>query len=208
MKTLAEKDTPEEENVYGELTGHIRRVTGIEEDEARTFAVMFREKNIRKRQFVVQPDFPVLHRYYVKKGALRSYVVTEDGQEHTIAFAIEDWWITDYNAYLYRQNATMFVTALEDSVVMQLDYEGEQKLKDLNPSFDRFFRIAAERGLAYQQRRVIANLTLSAEQRYLQFVRQYPALVQRVPQYALASFLGMTTEYLSKLRKKAVSADK
>ncbi|WP_207420854.1 Crp/Fnr family transcriptional regulator [Desertivirga brevis] len=190
------------------IIDYLRRFVDINEDEASVFAAAFKKVFIKKRQFIVQPDFPVLNRFYVLKGAFRAYVVTGEGQDHTISFAIDDWWITDYNAYLYQQNATMFVVALEDSAALSLDFEKEQSLKKMNPKFETFFRKIAERGLAYQQRRVISNLTLTAEQRYQAFLSNYPVLAQRVPQYALASFLGMTTEYLSRLRKRRLAKNK
>ncbi len=188
-----------------EIIRYIQKFIPLTEREASDFRSAFKLVNIKKRQFIILPNFPSPHRYYVLQGAFRAYVVTEEGQEHTISLAIEDWWITDYNSYLYQQDATMFVVALEDSIALQLDFTKEQELKAMNPKFETFFRIIAERGLAYQQRRVISNLSLSAEQRFLDFMEKYPLLAQRVPQYALASFLGMTTEYLSRLRNKRVA---
>jgi CRP-like cAMP-binding protein len=170
-----------------------------EEDRAKIIS-SFKEIKVKKRQFIVQPNFVATHRNYVVQGAFRSYVVADEGQEHTIAFAIDDWWITDYNSYIFQKPATMFVVALEDSTIMQIDYEKERELKASHQKFETFFRIIAERGLAFYQRRLISNLTQTAEERYNEFELKYPLISQRVPQYALASFLGMTTEYLSKLR--------
>ncbi|WP_207533371.1 Crp/Fnr family transcriptional regulator [Desertivirga arenae] len=190
------------------IIDYIRRFVDINEEEASVFNTAFKKIFIKKRQFIVQPDFPVPNRYYVLQGAFRAYVVTEEGHDHTVSFAIDDWWITDYNAYLYQQKATMFVVALEDSMVLALDFTKEQELKIQNPKFETFFCRIAERGLAYQQRRVISNLTMTAEERYQDFLNRYPLFVQRVPQYALASFLGMSTEYLSRLRNKRVTKTK
>jgi hypothetical protein len=152
----------------------------------------------------VQPEFTAKYRNYIVDGAFRSYVVGDNGEDHTITFAINDWWITDYNSYIFQQPATMFVVALEDSLIMQLDFKTEQELKQMNPKFETFFRMIAERSVAFYQRRLITNLTKTAEERYHEFDEKYPTIVQRVTQYALASFLGMTTEYLSKLRNKRV----
>lgn len=162
----------------------------------------FKEVKVKKRQFIVQPNFVATYRNYVIKGAFRSYVVADEGEEHTIAFAIDDWWITDYNSYIFQKPATMFVVALEDSTIMQIDFEKEKELKASHQKFETFFRTIAERGLAFYQRRLISNLTQTAEERYDEFVEKYPLILQRVPQYALASFLGMTTEFLSKIRHK------
>jgi len=189
---------------YQKLAEFARRLGGLTTGDAATFAGAFREMKVKKRQFIIQPTFPANHRNYVVSGALRAYVVGEEGSEHTISFAVEDWWITDYNSYIYQQPATMFVVALEDSVVLQIDYEHEQILKQTNHRFESLFRQMAERGLAFQQRRLIANLTLSAEERYDHFLQHYPQIARRVPQYALASYLGMTTEFLSKIRNNKV----
>ena len=187
------------------ITSYIDKFVKLTEEEKELFSSCFKEVKIKKRQFIVQPNFIAKHRQYVLKGAFRAYVVADEGQEHTITFAIDDWWITDYNSYIFQQPATMFVVALEDSIILQLDYEKEQELKLQNHKFETFFRIVAERGLASQQRRIISILTQTAEERYENFLNKYPQIVQRVPQYALASYLGMTTEFLSRIRNKRVS---
>lgn len=187
------------------ITSYIDKFVKLTEEEKKLFSSCFKEEKIKKRQFIVQPNFIAKHRQYVLKGAFRAYVVADEGQEHTITFAIDDWWITDYNSYIFQQPATMFVVALEDSIILQLDYEKEQELKLQNHKFETFFRIMAERGLAAQQRRIISILTQTAEERYENFLNKYPQIVQRVPQYALASYLGMTTEFLSRIRNKRVS---
>lgn len=182
---------------------YVDQFVKLSPEDAQQLLAAFQKVNLKKKQLIVQPDFPTPYRYYLLEGAMRAYVAAENGQEHTISLAIEDWWITDYNSYLYQQPATMFVMALEDTVALRLSHQKEQELKLQNPKFETFFRMIAERGLAYQQRRVITNLTMTAEERYRDFLEKYPLLVQRFPQYTLASFLGMTTEYLSKLRKRA-----
>ena len=185
---------------YQALINHIQKRIQLSEEETNQFVSEFKIKKIKKRQFIIQPDFVAKYRTYIVKGAVRAYVVNDQGQEHTISFAIEDWWISDYNSYIYQQPATMFVVALEDAVLLQLDFESETKLKSANPKFETFFRITAERTAAFFQRRIITNLTSSAEERYDNFIEKYPSIVQRVPQYTLASYLGMTTEFLSKIR--------
>ncbi len=184
------------------IVEYVQKFVTLTDEECQLFSACFKEVKIKKRQFIVQPNFVAKHRHYVLKGAFRAYVVADEGQDHTITFAIDDWWITDYNSYIFQQPATMFVVALEDSIILQLDFEKEQELKQQNHKFETFFRIVAERGLAFQQRRIISNLTQTAEERYENFISKYPQIIQRVPQYALASYLGMTTEFLSRIRNK------
>jgi len=163
------------------------------------------KKTLRKKQLIVQPGFVAQHRFYVTEGALRSFITNPSGDETTIALAAADWWITDYNSYIYQQPATLFVEAVTKSTVLQLSFDDEAILKKMNPKFEMFFRIIAERGLAAQQRRLITNLTQSAEERYESFAAAYPQFINLIPQYIIASFLGMSTEFLSKIRNKKVS---
>lgn len=186
------------------LIAHLQQRVPLTEKELAEVLSVFEMKRIRKRQFIIQPEFVARHRNYVVKGAFRAYVIDEKGEDHTIQLAIEDWWISDYNSYIFQQPATMFVEALEDSIVLQIDYENEQKLKSARHQFETFFRIMAERSAAFMQRRLISNLTQSAEERYNDFMEKYPLMAQRIPQYAVASYLGMSTEFLSKIRNKKV----
>jgi CRP-like cAMP-binding protein len=161
------------EPLYSKIKDHL----DLSDEETTYFLSYFAKKKVKKRQFIVQPDYIAKHRNYVVSGAFRSYVIGNDGQEHTLNLATDDWWITDSNSFIYQKPATMFVVSLEDSVLLQLDFENEQKLKAHSHKFETFFRTAAERGLTF---------------------------LQRIPQYVIASYLGMTTEYLSKIRNKYI----
>jgi CRP-like cAMP-binding protein len=184
------------------IVEYISRYVRLTDEEAQQFGASFKEVKVKKRQFIVQPNFVARYRNYVLNGAFRAYVVDDHGGDHTIAFAIDDWWITDYNSYILQQPATMFVVALEDSILLQIDYESEERLKSSHHKFETFFRVRAERTAAFMQQRIISNLIQTAEERFEHFVQKYPLIVQRVPQYALASYLGMTTEFLSRIRNK------
>jgi len=184
------------------LTKYIQEFGIMTDEEACYLSSCFKVVKVKKKQFIVQPNFTAKTRNFIVKGSFRAYVIGQKGDEHTILLGIENWWITDYDSYIYQQPASMFVVALEDSTVLQLSFEKEQELKKASHCYEAFFRIRAEMAHAYQQQRVIANLTLSAEERYHAFAERYPLIVQRVPQYVLASFLGMTTEFLSRIRSK------
>ncbi|MGI4762489.1 MAG: Crp/Fnr family transcriptional regulator [Janthinobacterium lividum] len=161
----------------------------------------FTLRKVKKRQFIVQPGAIANCRIYVVQGAFRAYVVDPAGAEHTIQFAIEDWWITDVNSYLFRTPAQLFIVALEDSTVFELEYATEQRLLIASRRFETLFRLQAERAAAYHQRRLISALTCTAEERYEEFRTTYPTVVQRLPQYVIASYLGMTKGFLSRIRK-------
>jgi CRP-like cAMP-binding protein len=185
-----------------QLIDYVQNFVSLKEDEAEQFASSFEEVKVKKRQFIVQPNFTNKYRAFVIKGAFRTYAITNDGQDHTLQFAIENWWVSDFNSFIYQHPATLFIVALEDSTILQIEFEKELELKKSNHKFETFFRIMAEKGLAFEHRRILFDLTHDAETRYENFLLNYPNFVQRVPQYALASYLGMTTEFLSRIRNK------
>ena len=186
-----------------QLLDYVQKFVSLDDDEAEQFAACFKEVKVKKRQFIVQPEFINRHRSFVIKGAFRTYAVADDGQEHTFQFAIENWWVSDFNSYIYQHPATLFIIALEDSTILQIEFTKEQELKKSNHKFETFFRIIAEKGLAFEHRRILFNLQHDAEARYENFLLNYSNFVERVPQYALASYLAMSTEFLSRIRNKA-----
>jgi len=187
-------------DAYEALIANIQRFITLTDDERRYLSSILRTTTVRKKQYIVQPEFVCRYRSYVFSGSLRSYFVDHNGQEHTISLVIEDWWISDFYSYLYQTPATLFVEALEESTLLQLEYHAEEQLLERYPKFEKYFRILASRSVATLQKRMLSNLSLTAEQRYDEFLTKYPAIAARVPQYALASFLGITTEFLSKIR--------
>jgi len=189
---------------YETILTYAGRFVGFSDEEKIAFAACFKEVTVVKRQFLIQPGFTAKSRYFVVEGALRAYVIDDEGQEHTVQLAVDQWWISDYNSYIFQQPANMFVVALQDSLLLQINFEDERRLKAADHTFETFFRILAERSTASMQRRIITNLTMSAEERYRNFMENYPSMIARVPQYAIASYLGMTTEFLSKIRNKKV----
>lgn len=181
---------------------YITRYIQMTDEEAQYLMSLLRVTRVRRKQCIVQPEFICKYRSYVFSGAMRAYLVDDRGVEHTIAFAIEDWWISDYSSYIFQRPATLFVEAIEESVLVQLDYNAEQLLLETYPRFEKFFRIITQRSFAFLQQRMLASLSMTAEQRYEYFMAKYAPIALRVPQYALASYLGMTTEYLSRLRNQ------
>ena len=187
---------------FAPLIAYVSRYVTLDEEEIAYFASFLRIKKLRKKQFLVQPGFVCTHKSYVIKGALRAFYMDQEGKDHTMAFAIEDWWISDYSSLIYQEPATLFVEALEDCTLIQISYEAEQTFLNKLPKMEKFERIITQRSLAFQQKRLSSNLSKTAEERYHEFVNKYPALVNRVPQYMLASYLGFSTEYLSKIRNR------
>jgi CRP-like cAMP-binding protein len=187
---------------FKEIRRYVANYIQLTTEEEDYFISLLRITKVKKRQCIVQPEFTCKYRSYVLKGAMRAYLVDNKAQTHTIAFAIEDWWIGDLSSYINQEPATLFVEALEDSILIQIDHNSEQLLLEKIPKFERFFRIIAQRSFTFLQKRMLSNLSKTAEERYDEFVQKYPAIVNRVPQYALASYLGFSTVFLSKIRNK------
>jgi len=181
---------------------HIERFVSLKEDEKHAFSLIVEERRVKRRAFIVQPGFICRHQSHIVKGAMRSYFIGPDGDEHVIAIAIDDWWISDFYSYTSQTPASLYVEALEDTVIQQIAYEKVEEICEAHPRFERFFRLVAQKAFAYSQRRALSNIGKTAEERYLEYAEMYPQIIQRVPQYVLASYLGMSAEFLSKIRKK------
>ncbi len=178
------------------------RYVQLTEEEINHFTSFLKITKVKKKHFIVQPGYVCKNKSYVVNGAFRAYLVDNEGKEYTLAFAIEDWFISDYSSLIYQEPATLFVEALEDSILIQIGYEQEQTFLKEIPKLEKFERIITQRSLAFQQKRLLSNFTKTAEERYEEFMTKHSAIAQRVPQYALASYLGFSTEYLSKIRNK------
>jgi CRP-like cAMP-binding protein len=189
---------------YLKIKQHVAKYIHLTEVEEKYFLSLLRVVKVRKKQFIVQPEFTCRHRSYVVKGAMRAYLIDDRAHDHTIQFAIEDWWISDFSSYIYQEPATLFVEALEDTVLIQIEYNSENLLLETIPKFEKYLRIITQRSFAFLQKRMLSNLSKSAEERYKEFLEKYPSIVNRVPQYALASYLGFSTEFLSKIRNSRV----
>lgn len=169
---------------------------------------MLRTKKVKRKQLIEQPGFVSTHRTYVVAGAFRAYVVGADGQEHTLSLAIDNGMIGDPGSFLLQEPATLFVEALEASTIIQWSYANEQILLEKIPQFSVAMMRRAQLIALTIQRRVIAQLSLSAEERYNEFAQNHPLLLQRIPLYIIASYLGMSREFLSKIRQQKISHQK
>lgn len=158
-----------------------------------------------KGQFILQQGDVCKHETMVVEGCLKMFHINEDGQEHIIRFCLENWWAADIGSFINQAPANCNIQCLENTEVLQISYEDIQKLYILIPKLERFFRIRIEKGFAASQERIIRNLSLTATEKYLSFRARYPQIEQRVPQYMIASYLGMTKEFLSKLRSQLIS---
>ena len=188
--------------MFDQIRKHIAGRVQFTEDEFNLAATFFVPKKIRRRQFLLQAGDVCKSLAFVSNGCLRSYSVDNKGEEHIVQFAIEDWWISDMKSFLTNQPSTYNIDALEDSELLLIDKVSQDKLCCAIPKFEHYFRILLESNSSAAQLRISDFISSSAEDRYLNFLKTYPKLVQRVPQSQIASYLGITPQSLSRIRKE------
>jgi len=140
--------------------------------------------------------------YFVNSGILRSFNINDNIVEHVLSFACSGWWIGDMYSLLSQKPGNLFIEVLEDAEVVVLSKENQEILYQEIPKLERFFRILTENSLVANQERLMDNLSLSAEERFEKFCSKYPTLIQKVPQKHIASYLGVTPEFFSKMKSK------
>lgn len=189
-------------NAMDKLVSNISNYVTLTELEFEKLEAITTQIQIKKRQFIDQPGYISKYRNYIVKGAFRSFYVDSDGKEHTVQIAIEDWFVSDFYSYITQTPATLFVEALEDSVILRMEYNDIEPLCTKIHALSEYFRRSTERAFAFSRNRALSNISKTAEERYLELLKRYPNLVQRVPQRIIASYLGMSPEFLSKVRKR------
>jgi CRP-like cAMP-binding protein len=188
------------------LFRHIAEHITLTEEERAYFTTLLRPKKIRKKQFLTQEGEIQKATVFVTEGLLRSYSLDKNGLEHVIQFAPPGWWIADMYSVTRQQPGALFIDALEDSEIIGIGKADLDELFGKVPKFERFFRILAENSLITYQNRLISNLSLPALERYQNFCRLYPSLIQHLPQKQVASYIGVTPEFLSKMLNSPAGA--
>jgi CRP-like cAMP-binding protein len=164
------------------------------------FSSLLTLKKLKKKQFLLQEGEICRHSAFVTSGCLRGYTVDTNGFEHILQFAPTDWWIADMYSLLTAQPGNLNIDAMEDSEVLLLAKKDQEQLYQDIPKFERFFRIITENSLVTNRQRLLDSLSLTAQQRYEAFCARYPTLINQLPQKQIAAYIGVTPEFLSKMR--------
>lgn len=143
---------------------------------------------------------------YVLKGCIREYFIDHKGQELTLEFAVEDWWVSDITSFENQTPSIMYIETLEDCELLVLSRAAKDELLARVPKLERMFRLMIQRHLSVLQKRLFRTVSYTAMDKFEEFLRRYPSLPQRVPQHYIASYLGITPEFLSKLRKRQMKS--
>ena len=166
---------------------------------------LMKKISLDKKEYILSQGKICNKIYFVDQGSLRAYNVNENGKESTIMFAVSDWWITAIDSFMNQKASSLTIVALENSTILELDYDNLQTLLLKIPKFERFFRILFQNAYIREQRRALHNISMSTEERYVQFIKKYPAIVEKITQKQIASYLGVTPEFLSALKNNADS---
>ena len=189
------------EDLYKLILNHVLQRVSLTEEEQRHFCSLLTARRLLPRQYLVQQGEVCDHESYVCNGFLRSFYVDEKGNDHTLHFAFEDWWITDSTSFLLRVPAERNIVALENSTLLQIDKASLDQLYIDLPVFERFWRIMDEKSGIAQNQRILNAISMTGAQRCEALILKYPSLEQRMPQKFIASYLGITPVFLSQIRK-------
>jgi CRP-like cAMP-binding protein len=159
-------------------------------------------KKVNKGEFLLREGEMAKYGMFVASGCLRTYTIDNQGKEHILQFSPEDWWTGDMSGFLNGVPSQLFIDAIEDSAVLLVDNVSFQKFNEYIPASAVAFRRGLQKSLVARNQRIVFSLSATAEERYSDFIKKYPSLIQRVPQHMIASYLGVSPETLSRIRKQ------
>lgn len=174
----------------------------LSEDEKVPLYDFFKPRRVKRRQFILQAGDVSRLNTFVVEGCFKMYYVDENAKEHNLQFATENWWIGDIGSFHFEEPTKLYIEALEPSIILQIKKEDQLKLYTDFPKYNRIFRVITENALVTAQRRIIQNISATAEERYVDFMNTYPDLFNRISNVQVASYLGVTPEFLSTIRKR------
>ena len=188
--------------MYERYFQHFNEKVPLTEDEQEFIKNYLTVKKLRKRQYLLQEGDICKCVAFVENGALRLYRVNEDGSEHIVAFALEGFFITDLYSFLTNETSTYNIDAIEDSELVLITMSASDELRKLSSKYQEF--IFQETSEAYIQlgRRITSIISLGLEERYKELITNYPDIIHRIPQHMIASYMGLTPETLSRVRKR------
>jgi CRP-like cAMP-binding protein len=182
--------------ILNNISGYIH----LNEEEKAFFVSLLKPMKLKRRQMLLKQGEICRYSSFVVQGCLRGYSIDENAIEHVLNFAPQNWWIADMYSLITQKPGVLNIEALEDTQILTLSKISQEELYVKVPVFERFFRIIIENSLVSYQQRLLDNLSLTAEERYNNFCRRYPTLIRCVPSKQIASYIGVTPEFFSKMK--------
>ncbi len=189
-------------NPYDPLLAHVRKFIPLEAEEVTALTNALRYKKVKKKEFLLREQQVCTANYFVLSGCLRMYFIREDGVEQITQFAIENWWLTDFQSLDWQQPSRFYIQTIETAELAILDRDTLSALFDHLPLLERYFRLVVQRAFAAAQQNLFFIYSSTGEERYRRFSTSFPQFVQRIPQYMIASYLGFTPEFVSKIKSR------
>ena len=188
--------------MFEKLHSFFKRRFPITEEQAAFAETLFIPKKVKKGEFVIREGDAARYAMFVASGCLRTYIIDNKGKEHILQFSPEDWWTGDMNSFLTGMPSRSYIDAIEDTELLLFDKVAFQKLNEYIPASAPDFQNAMQKSIVASNERILSSLSSTAEERYNEFLKKYPSLPQRVPQHMIASYLGISPETLSRIRKQ------
>ncbi|MFT4830765.1 MAG: CRP/FNR family transcriptional regulator [Psychroserpens sp.] len=186
------------------IIAHVQKYISLSKEELEAFLSVLSVVEVPKRKRLVEPGSYIKNEYFVVKGCLKGYYLDENGDKHIIQFAIENWWIGDFDAFYNHVPSKLHVEAIEDSTLLAITYDDLQELFESTPKFERYFRILVTGAFISLRGRILSTLQNATKERYLEFCKTYPNIERRVANYDIANYLGVSAESLSRIRRQLV----
>jgi len=186
------------------LLDYINKYINLTVEEETILLSKINHRNYLKDQYIVQQGDICKSANFIISGCTKTFYMDKEGQEHIVMFSIEDWWTSDLGSFITQTPADFNVQCLESTELIQFTFDNLEELYAEISKLERLFRKIIERAFVASQKRIIRNFSLTAKERYLIFKEAYPKIEQRVPQYMIASYLGITKEFLSKIKSQLI----
>lgn len=184
------------------LVSHIQKKVELDEKQIESLKLFFIQKKLHKKEYLLHEGDICKNLAFVSKGILKSYILDERGNERINLFAFDGWWVSDFNSFLNEEKAVLNIEAIEDSEVLLISLEDYEKLTVEIPKMDRYFRILYQKSLVTKDYRLIISNNFTAEEKYLHLIKSNPEMIRRLPHNLIASYLGLSPETVSRIRKK------
>ncbi|WP_244518858.1 Crp/Fnr family transcriptional regulator [Parapedobacter composti] len=188
--------------MFAPINEYANRYGNFSSEDLAFFDSLLKPRSVKKRQLLLREGEICDFEAYIIKGCIRNYYIDESGSEVILQFAVEDWWVSDIGSFHERKPSLLYIEAMEDSELLTLNPVRKEALLARVPQFERMFRLMVQRHVSAMQQRLFRTMAKTAEERYIDFMKQYPGIAMRVPQHYIAAYLGMTPEFLSKVRRR------